>query len=434
MEIYYKFEDKSGSVYTDYGCSPETLKKIIDWLDSNKDRIVSVNIALYLFNNKVLYTKLKEMADAGCNVVIYSIPLEGYDDTKPINIINYDNGIVIGRKTKYELAEEIYRDVLTGGHANLNFRVVPHMYLRSSRVKPFSRGNMPYSLHCKSLCIECNDNIFYAGITSSNLAVRDAGKIELSIFKELTQSERVSVFDFYEGLNENSISLFDFDESEDYSHYNITMRERPLESGFMFTAPFYNNSSFRFEEIITSMIRNANRRIVVCAQHICSYNYTFDGLFSSNREDIIIRRDGFLTDVLKGAERGVETQFLSQTYVDENGDSHGCRKPQNIGAFKSFILSARVSGCNYYVNSNVHSKFIIIDDIVLITTCNFTPTQFIYLPNVNIDTFDNIPSYSYSGIHCEFGAYSIIRNQEFADLIMEQFFKLTQLKDTTKFF
>ena len=56
---------------------------------------------------------------------------------------------------------------------------------------------------------------------------------------------------------------------------------------------------------------------------------------------------------------------------------------------------------------------LIIDDITIITTANFTPTQFIYLPNVDI------PEYNYSGIHSEVGAYfvasdSILAGQMFA--------------------
>lgn len=50
--------------------------------------------------------------------------------------------------------------------------------------------------------------------------------------------------------------------------------------------------------------------------------------------------------------------------------------------------------------------------------CNFTQSQFVYLPNVKIDHFENMPG-SYVGIFCEFGVYAVITNKEFTQWLVD---------------
>ena len=108
--------------------------------------------------------------------------------------------------------------------------------------------------------------------------------------------------------------------------------------------------------------------------------------------------------------------------------THGCREPQNKDAFVHFVEAARRAGCTYYTNDRIHSKFIIIDDITIVTTANFTPTQFIYLPDVNI------PEYKYSGMHCEVGAYFVINNKELADKMVAHYSSLLEESETRLMF
>ena len=165
----------------------------------------------------------------------------------------------------------------------------------------------------------------------------------------------------------------------------IKMRNCPPKCRLMYTAPFYQNSSSIFEDNLIKVISQATKQIIVCAQHISAYKYSFEGGFISPNEPFgYISKEGFLYEVLKKAKTGVQTIFISQTYVDEAGD-HGCRTPENKTSFIKFTSAAKNVGCKYYVNSDIHSKFIVVDNHVILTTCNFTPTQFIYLKNVNIE-------------------------------------------------
>lgn len=434
-QIYLNFELGNSGIYNNLGSSPNTTLRFCDWLINNKNNIESVKIAMYLFNNSYLFNSLKELARAGCNIDVFSIPLEGYDDDKPLVITDNQTKTSLGAYTKYDLADEIYSDIQQYPIENFNLYIFPHMYLRSQTVNPFSRGNMPYSLHCKTCLIKFQDGTTYVGLTSSNMAVRDAQKIELFNLSTITGIEINSAEDFYAGLLENSININSFNPNADYNHYNIVLRHVPPASRILYTAPFYKNSASKFEERIIQMLNLASTRIIVAAQHVCAYDYSYYINDGENPNNVIKKhKDGFLSTVLEKARNGIPTTFISQTYMDSTG-THGCRKPQNRTAFINLTTAAKdINNCHYYVNDNLHAKYIIIDNIVITTTCNFTPTQFIYIPNVDIPEFDNIPDTSYSGIFCEVGAYFIYTNPIVADLLFQKTTELINLDSTKEMF
>ena len=180
-----------------------------------------MELCLYLFNNEKLYEVLKEVADCGCKVTVYSIPLEGYDDKHSMPIISHKEHRKIGEFTKYDLAVSLYNKIATDSLPNFQLRIVPHIYLRSERVSPFSRGEMPYSLHCKSFLLKTRSGLTYEGVTSSNFAVRDKEKHELAAVFQLEKKEVEAASDFYLGLYENSIPLGEFKEKGDYTKFQI---------------------------------------------------------------------------------------------------------------------------------------------------------------------------------------------------------------------
>ena len=72
----------------------------------------------------------------------------------------------------------------------------------------------------------------------------------------------------------------------------------------------------------------------------------------------------------------------------------------------------------YCANKNIHSKFIVADDHLIVTSFNYTPTQFIYLGHVDIPEFYHVPGHSYEGIHSEVGQMIILEDRKFADLLI----------------
>lgn len=435
------FESGKNGFFTDQGCSPLLLSSIRDWLHSNCDKLQSVDIALYIFNNDQLYQVLKEIALKGVNVTIFSIPLDGYDRSFPKPIYSSANNRNLGKYSKYDLAQKLYSQIESDNISSLHLRIFDHVYLRSPNVKPFSRGNMPYSLHCKTCLITMKTGEIYAGLTSSNLAVRDTNKHELSLLVKLDNDiEQSSTKDFFACLLRNSyeynseiktINPFDPNRHPPQLIFGVPPKfQDNIGSGIIkYTAPFYKDSAFQFDKDIRAMVNRAKSRIIVCAQHVCAYNYTYNRAYADPPgQNGWEKCDGFLTDVLKKAKSGVKTTFLSQTYVDRTSNSH-FRKPVNTAAFLRFSDDARKCRCKYYANPLIHAKFIVADDTVLVTTANFTPSQFIYLPNVHIPKFENMNG-SYDGVFCEIGAYCIFKNKRIADWLVAHTEDIIHLADT----
>lgn len=428
------FEYGQGGRYTDMGCSPCITSSLTDWLRTMKGVAEELYVAQYLFNNQRLYNAFEDLAKSGCKVIVFSIPLEGYDASRPMTISSYRTGERIGAYTKLDLAQALYSKAALNNDNGVRLRIVPHMYLRSSRVHAFSRGNMPYSLHCKTFLMKCSDGKNYAGLTSSNLAVRDAEKIEMGVIYQIDGAELFAADDFFAGLFDNSIPISRFDENGDYSHYKTVMRACPPKSRLMFIAPFYRNSAVQFEENIITIITHAKRELTVCAQHVCAYNYSFEGSFATaGAPSGTVVKGGFLEELLNRTKSGVPTRILSQTYVDANG-THGCRAPENRRSFSEFASAAKNAGCQYFVNPNLHSKYLVADDNIIITTCNFTPTQFIYLENVDIQHFDEIPGYSYKGVHCEYGVYAVSSSTALSEYMNRSTKGLIELSETRRMF
>lgn len=419
--------------YTDVGCSPVFLEEFCKWLQNNASQIESVDIALYLFNNLKLYDTLENINQEGCRITIYSIPLEGYD-TKSAHVLNIKTGRY-SHVSKYDLAKQIYDKLYVVSNESFSLRIVPHIFLRSKRIRPFSRGEAPYSLHCKTAFIRFKDGRVFSVVTSSNMAVRDAEKHEVVVMSILNRAEAQAARDFFIGLYQHSIPIGEFDGTREYTDHRAIIRPTPPKACLMYVAPFYRDSAFIFEDNIRTVIKKAKNRIIVCAQHISAYQYYFPKHFASpgTEYEKTDYRPGFLSDVLEKSREGVPVIFMSQTYSDQKG-KHGCRAPENKEAFIKFVEEAKKYDCKYYQSDHLHCKFIVADDIVIVTTCNFTPTQFIYLPDVKIDSFDKIPNYRYRGTHCEYGVYQIVQDAAMADAFIEYAEQIMRRKDTRQMF
>lgn len=416
----YSYE--RGKYFSDYGCSPKILEKIIEYLDDNIYEIESIYISLYLFNNEILFNKLYELSSYGIEVNVISIPLEGYDDRNPKDIYEYKTGKLLYKdKTKYELAKKIYDKIKNEEKSNFNLYIFPHMYVRSSNINPFSRGKMPYSMHSKTFYVKMGGNKGAIGLTSSNLAVRDLVKNEVLVIGDgdsFSNDDYSAAYQFYIDLIKSSKNIKEFDETHNYSNV-MEMKNVMLSSNSYYIAPFYDNVQRNVRNRIKEIIDSAKKRIYICAEHICDYK-TYES-----------EEYGFLKNVIEKAKNNIDIRCLSQTFVDENGDNHGQREPANIGNYKIFMKEyIKYPSCKYAVNENVHSKYIIVDNTLILTTCNFTPTQFIYKQDVNIEKFKNIPGMSYHGTYSEVGCFIVINDATVCNEFVKSFDSIWQDKQT----
>ena len=406
------------------GSSPNLLKHLLKYLDKNADSLAEINIALYLFNNKLLNEKLVALSEKGITVNVYTIPIEGYDAENPKDIIDIETRLVFSNQTKYEVAKDIFEKHFYNRYKNYKLYFFPHMYLRSPNLKTFSRGNMPYSLHTKSFLFRHKNGSCDMAMSSSNFAVRDLVKEENLFFIYNEKEHEEAALDFFVSLNKYSIHISEFEFKHDYSNYYIEAKDCGLKEDGGFMAPFYRNSSLKIESVLKEMIEAANERIIIVGQHVCPINYSV-----SNNE-----RTGLAASIVEKAKQNVPVDILSQTFASGNSkfDSK-FRKPANQKNFKKFFNEIKTcANINYFVNENCHSKYIIIDSSVFISTFNYTPTQFIYLENVAIENFINNPGKSYRGIYSEVGQFVVIKDKNIVEKYVSNFNDIISNKETEK--
>jgi hypothetical protein len=423
---------KNKNAFYNVGGSPYLLEVFCEHLEQNKNRINEIFIGFYLFNNSILNDKLESLARLGIRIHVITIPIEGYDAASAKTIIDIKTQAVLKTATKYDLAKEFFSRHYNREIPNYTLYFFPHIYLRSSKVKTFARGNMPYSLHLKSFLIKYKNEGGDLGISSSNFAVRDLIKEEnlLIINNDSACFKATSIF--FDDLIRNSIPIYEFDFNADYTNYKVAILQNNQTTETGFIAPFYFDSAFHAEEAIKDLIDSAKKSISIVAQHICPIGYTVQGKFHSELPDEEIKREGFLQNLIAKANAGIKVSFISQTFASGNYRfDAGFRKPANKTSFIKFFNKIKdVPNILYTVNENIHSKYIIVDDKVLVSSFNYTPTQFIYLDKVDIKKFENNPGKNFNGIYCETGQYCIISNNETKNKYQQNFNELLSRKET----
>ncbi|MDW7693673.1 phospholipase D-like domain-containing protein [Flammeovirgaceae bacterium SG7u.111] len=434
FQAYFDGPDKYDEQFVFYkeGGSPHLLQKLLQLLEVNKNELLEVNLCWYLFNNQVLHSYLKKLASEGVKVNVITIPLEGYDAGKPQKLTALHSGKKSAEAyAKYDLAKEIFKEYYHSEYAS-NYRIYffPHMYVRSERVKKFSRGAFPYSLHTKAAFIKKKNGSLLA-LSSSNLAVRDLVKYESLVVLENEQRYVESFERFFDDLKNNSIDIKNYkQEGVSASH---SFRFLPPKSNYLahFSSPFYRNSAIQMEQELLSVLSRAKRRIIVCAQHLAAFN------FRDHKHGKL--RGGILGAAIQMAKKGVEVTCLSQTFASENEvDSVGkklgeYRKPANTSHFKAFFSELAFSpNTAYYVNKYWHSKFIIVDNLLVFCSYNFTPTQFIFLEKVKINSFKEMPNCRYKGTHCEVSAHVLIDDVSIVKQFINNLASVLKSKETLK--
>ncbi len=421
----YPGQEESPKRVFSEGTSPALLRQFMDYLDRNRGRIKSVTLCLYLYNNPKLDLFLKQLAQQGIDVTVISIPLAGYDNQGTSDVYDLDTMRPTAyRQTKMDYARCIYQQAKQGNYRNFHLCIFPHVYVRSTRMRSFSRGEYPYSLHIKMAYIAFQDKPGTICMSSSNFALRDEVKDDFLLFVEDDRGLCQCTEQFLERMKQYAPRIYHFDENGDHLHFRIRKEPPVATRDLYYLAPFYDNAQAMAERRLCELIRGARERIYICAQHICAYNYRVPMQFSSTPMEPV--HPGFLADVIAKAKEGLKVSCLSQTFVDAAGNTlPGCRAPLNTQAFQEFITKINESeNAAYDINSSVHSKFLVVDDTVVLTTCNFTPTQFIYLDKVEL------PAIPYSGIHSEVGMFLFLQDADLARKLIANFQDIHSRRDT----
>lgn len=408
-----------------WGSSMELLKKFIDFLDKEADNISEIYLSMRMYNNGVLHEKMEAFANRGIKVTVISIPLIGYSDGYPGKIYKYETGDSYrDNATKYSLAEEIYKDIEKLNSENYILRIFDHTYV--GKFSNYARYAQ-FSLNTNSIYIKYKDGRkTVTGLTSSNLAVKDKPVAAFMLLVENSPASRETTEKFFSNLLKYSVKPSDWQDSHpDYCYEMETADDGDDENIEMnyFTAPFILNSPIKIEQKITDIISNARERIYICAEELTAFNYR-----DINGE----KRSGILGAIIEKCKRfeqsgqRIEVKCLSRTYVNLCGPWYGSRKPKYSDNFKSLIRKVnQFRSCSYSVNKYVNAKFIVVDNIIIVGTSDYTPTEFLYG-----DVEDNFRYISYRGKCSEVTHYIIIEDSGLSEQLIRFFNEIIARSDT----
>jgi hypothetical protein len=391
-----------------YFCIPKITKRSIegscDGLLSNifyeLNDANEIHVAFYLFNNPLFFEFLETKAKSGCKVVITSLPIEGYSD-KLVAIQGLSDKV-----NARQYAENVYRGILKTG--NIELRIFPHLYSWFGAL--YAGGNPSYSFHIKAIFAKFANNQNKSIITSGNFKVGDPPHSEnVLVISEEDGGLYSKEFErFFSDLESYSIILDSLDsmrmsieEQFNYSFGNSSGREiinlPKGDRNCFFTAPFYlydgSGSNHYASKRICNQILNAKERVWVCAQHFHDLN-TFDANTSTMMNAI---------SVLSHNQPGIDFKFLKQV-------PHASLADKRRAGIAETVIHYSLKAPQKF-NRLTHDKFIVVDNNLIISTANYTPTQFAYgnrqmkysLQNVSLTKFD---------IFSESNAFVIIKDNK----------------------
>jgi hypothetical protein len=358
LKIYNRVPRTYSSKGTTLGSNSEIYDDIVSELEERAGDAEEVHLALYLFNNMELYRRLLNCANRGARVIVISIPLAGYDRRKIVE------------------AKQVYAQILQDKKVEL--RIFPHMYIWYGA--EYAGGGASYSFHIKAGLIRYKDKSSKAFLTSANLAPGDPTHSETAVFLEASNASPViqmfkKFFDEVErrakpfaeynkiiqGLQQGLHQVFDFSFVAGINRVDFS---REQVSQALFTAPFItiegNGSNHYARELLVKTILSAKQRLLVCTQHF------HDILpFNNYHGNTIVHA---ITE-LKKINPHVDARVLKQV------GSSGLADKRRAAFVESHLYYA---GVPQKVNKLVHDKFVIADDILIVSSGNFTATQFAY--------------------------------------------------------
>ena len=357
LRAYCRIPKKKSVKAKEGGC-PELLYDLLSELDGAS----KIHIATYLFNNPVYFDFLSSLAEQGCIVKITSLPILGYSD-KPSKVEGFEEKIS-GR----QMAKEIYHKIRR--IKNMELKIFPHLYVWYGAL--YAGGGASYSFHIKAILAKFRNGIKKCILSSGNFMFTDSYHSDNLIVIEGGHEYESAFKKFFADLDSLSVpyGVFcnDFKEYKDEFLFSLHGKEINLDGNkfknCFFTAPFYlydniGSNHYAGNRII-ELINGAHERIWVCAQH-------FHDLvsFDNKRETII---DAFYRKFL--SDPSIEFRFLKQVSHSSLADKRRAAIAETLFQF--------VMKVEQRYNRLAHVKFMIFDNTLLVSTANYTSTQFAF--------------------------------------------------------
>lgn len=356
VRVYNRIPLSYSSQGTPHGSNAELYQDIVSELKAKLHDIKEVHLTMDLFNNIHLYRELLNIAEKGARVVVTSLPLTGYSE----RIINE--------------VRQVYNRVLED--EKIELRIFPHMYIWYGAM--YAGGGASYSLHIKAGLIKYKDGTGKVFLTSGNLSLGDPTHSETAVFVEVPQdsSHLQSFRMFFNEVEQRAKHFREFSkatqelspELQELFAFSFigstnTLNVDPAQAQHaFFTAPFITiankGSNHYAREKLVDIILSAKQRVLICAQHVHDL-HPFNGYAGKTVAQATIEA--------KRTNPDMDIRVLKQVASSGLADKR-----------KAAFLECHLHHANIgqKVNKLVHDKFIVADNTTVITTGNFTSTQF----------------------------------------------------------
>lgn len=359
IRAYCRIPDKKRTdIRAKEGSCPPLMYDLFSELKGAKQ----IHIAAYLFNNPIYFDFLSELAEDGCKIKITSLPISGYSN-KPLKVEGFKDKI-----SGKHMALKVYRGIQNT--KNMELEIFPHLYVWYGAL--YVGGAASYSFHVKAIYAKFPSRKNKCILSSGNFMFTDPFHSDnIIVFKGMPNYEKPFA-KFFKDLEKLSVPHSEFcrkyKSNRDQFLYSFAGREINLNRGefrnCFFSAPFYLYSTIGSNHYagsrIIDIINNAKERVWVCAQH-------FHDLvsFDPERETII---KAIYNKFLENPK--IEFRFLKQVPHSSLADK---RRAGIAETLFQFVMKAEQR-----FNNLAHDKFIIVDDTLIVSTANYTSTQFAF--------------------------------------------------------
>ena len=379
--------------------------KLVDHLIQQFHDAIEIKISFFLYNNPFIHAALEKLTEQGCRVVVYTIPLEGYDKTRKKITFSRGNTEWI---SKYDYALKI-RQRITEEKSSIELRYFPHTNIWYEQKT--SRGSDSYALHNKSILIKYRDGSYRCVSSSSNFALGDPPHSENMYISD--EKEDVSMFlTYFNLLHKNSYSLNEYtkfsQKNFDFEHITVPINMKGTFHTCYFTAPYIKyggvGSNHYVQSKIIDFIKNAREKLYFCFQHISDID-SFD-----KEADSIIEIIGL---VAKHNPK-LDIKLMKQTRASDQ--KQGGRTKKSEDYLKKFNQIQQRA-----LYPVVHDKFIIADQNLLVTTANLTSTQFAWAENYLMKYKEKEEEYDIINTFSDINSFHFIYNDRIVNEYLEHF-------------
>ena len=408
MARYYSVFDTPDKYYHpddlySQGNGPAILTALEQFLEERKFRISELYLSFAAFNNQQFHNYLKSLAALGIKIKLVTTPIKGLSSKQFILPKDLMTGQLVAdtATTPYAQARPILAQHYKAQVDNFQLHIFPHLNIRHQEGNPFKVLQDHFSLKLNMLVAVYKNGGGFTGLSSADLSVGKKVKNAYLVLVEEDWSLLKATRRFFDALIKNSIPVNHFDFQKNYTELLLELQEISQGQQAFFTAPFIKEGPAFAEKTLTEIIRQAQQHILMAGPNIDAYEYEVDGRFHTEFDNKLEEHFGILRPLVEKAAAGIPCKCLCQSIPDQ------------ANAFLEMLR--QVPAISLATSSDIHFSFMIVDDLLVLSSGDWGADDFIYLDDVQIERFEEAAEENYIGVFSALSAYICISDPKIVE-------------------